>query len=693
MFGELKLGLYRDENGAVPPPTDVAWAGDHSVDENAALGTLVGGAVTGTDPNDLELTFSLADDDGGNYDILEVEGTWRVRVIGVLDFEDDPEPTITIRATNSGGSSYDEVFAITVNDAAETPPEDPLPDGDVVVDDPANHDVVPHTVEVDGAVKIAGKKKQGGIAKFVYDIGALGPSERYIIEYAPDFSLLADEGANVLVAFTMVQGNNFHMVGLKGDGSTGVDKYKLSGTWNAQSGFTETDGGAPTNGTQAGPNFVKLETSADGSTVTFFTGTSATGPWTEEFTAYVPSPLSAADDATTFGIGAFFPATSSGPYSISITQWIETAIVFGAWSPTYRHTDMVLSGSNRTVTSNAASNSGVLGDAPMLTKTYWEYDIVDITTNNVLVGLALQSQRTNLQAPVNPSTQGCAWNSNGSAPFNNGFAEGSRLGFAYDPATGDVWAHENGTWLGSGDPTNAAFLTLTTAVGRVYTPFCAILATASVRLVTNPADFAHSIPAGFSPLEVAPWPAFSWSAVDKGANLTLSENNTKATKVSTGHHNTRIAVEACKGKQVWAIEVTADGAGATEKCVGVQPYNSGLTTIMGGGSFAVGYQSAGDVRRNTSLLQTYTAWGTVGDILMIATEYDNQGTTQKVWFGLNGTWNGDPGAGTGDVGTWVADSAANYGFIGCGATDAGDAFKLIDWPYSVPTGFTAPPVA
>lgn len=683
-FGQLKLGLapIGGGDGSVPPPTDIAWAGSHTVAEDAALGTVVGGMLSGTDPGGLALTFSMADGD----ERFDVDGT-SVIVIGTLDFETTTSHNVTIRATNSGGASYDEVFAITISNVVETPPDDPLPDGDVIID--GDHPIIPYVTEVDGKIKISGKKGNG-VAKFVYDIGPLSANERYIIEYDPDFNLLSDDGANVLVGFVLKTGNDFHIVGLKGDGGAGIDKYKLSGDglWTAGAGFTEVDGGAPTNGSQAGPNFIKLDVSSNGSTITFSTATSELGPWTVEFTAYIPHPFGSANEATTFGIGAYFPANSSGPYSIGITQWIEETIVPAQWSSTFKNASITLSNNDRTaVVSAGAGNRVVLGNSPIKRKTYWEVEL-DALNNNINLGVGVQGHKTNV---VTTTTSMGAWyqsNGLGSAPLNVAAATGDRMGFAYDPAVAGLWVRRNGSWLGN-DPTGAAAITITNGIDRVFVPMLMFVGNGTHTLKADPLELEGSIPAGYSVLEVEAYPGYRWSSQDKGANLTLSENGTKATKSSTGHNNVRLGTEPIKGKQVFAVELTADGAGSTAKAVGLMDFDDALGTLIGGNGFSIGYRSGGTVVRNTSTIATYTAWGTVGDIIMIAAN----GDTNELWFGLNGTWNGDPAAGTGEVGQWIADGGQNYGLIACGATDSGDAFKLIDWPYAIPSGFTAPDAA
>lgn len=95
------------------PPTDIIWAGTHTVAENASVGTAVGGALSasgGSGP----YTFTLTDSAGGKF---AVDGT-AIEVAGALDYETATSHNITVRATNAAGT-YDEVFAITVTDVSE----------------------------------------------------------------------------------------------------------------------------------------------------------------------------------------------------------------------------------------------------------------------------------------------------------------------------------------------------------------------------------------------------------------------------------------------------------------------------------------------------------------------------------------------------------------------------------------------
>lgn len=125
MAGLNRLGLglgFAGFASAGPPnaaPTDITWGGSHSVAEDAALGTVIGGALSFTDPDVGDTgTFSMIDDAGG---LFELNGSNQVVVAGALDYETATSHNITIRFTDAGGLSYDEVFAITVTDVSEAP--------------------------------------------------------------------------------------------------------------------------------------------------------------------------------------------------------------------------------------------------------------------------------------------------------------------------------------------------------------------------------------------------------------------------------------------------------------------------------------------------------------------------------------------------------------------------------------------
>lgn len=95
-------------NGA---PSDIALAGT-TVVENAANGTLIG-TLSGTDPDGDALVLTLDDDAGGRFRIAN--GNQLVVNNGaLLDYEAAQSYAITVLATDAGGLSYAETFAITL---------------------------------------------------------------------------------------------------------------------------------------------------------------------------------------------------------------------------------------------------------------------------------------------------------------------------------------------------------------------------------------------------------------------------------------------------------------------------------------------------------------------------------------------------------------------------------------------------
>lgn len=322
----LSLGLgLRSSAGAAAPapvaPTGISWAGSHSVAEDAALGTQVGGLLSATDPDGGVGVFTLTDDADGSFGIGPGGNT--IIVTGVLDFETAASPSITVRYTDPEALMVEQAFSVTVTDVSEAPPaEDPPPDdGDIVVE-PGEFTDPPVSTVVDGGIKFHGKKATGASGKFIYDLGAPEAATIYTLHYDPDFSLLANLGITAFVGFGFKQGNKFRLSGLKGDGGAGLKAFEIFGSnWNQTSGFTTSDGGAAAHGTQAGPNWLQLEVALDGSTYTLRSSSNGSA-WTDEFTDIVPAPHDdVVDDFPTFGIAVFLESADAGPFSVAVDLW------------------------------------------------------------------------------------------------------------------------------------------------------------------------------------------------------------------------------------------------------------------------------------------------------------------------------------------------------------------------------------
>ena len=101
-------------------PTDLALSANTGA-ENAATGTVVG-TVSGTDPDAGDTkTYSLTDNAGGRFGINSATGVITVADGTLLDYESTPSHTVTVRVTDSGGLTYDEMFTINLTNVNEAP--------------------------------------------------------------------------------------------------------------------------------------------------------------------------------------------------------------------------------------------------------------------------------------------------------------------------------------------------------------------------------------------------------------------------------------------------------------------------------------------------------------------------------------------------------------------------------------------
>lgn len=235
-----------------------------------------------------------------------------------------------VRGYNGDGDFIEDAIGFEIVADSVAPAQDPPPDDGDIEDDDTFEDP-PVVIVVDEGIKFKGKKGSGSSGKFIYDIGAPVAGTIYTMRYDPDFSLLENSGVTAMVGFGLKQGNNFNLAGLKGDGSTGLKAYRVHGSnWTETSGFTNTDGGAAQHGTQAGPNWLQIEISADGATYTLRTSSDGE-TWADEFTDVVPAPHDdVVADYTQFGIAVFLEAADAGNFSVKIDLWITAQRFSGA---------------------------------------------------------------------------------------------------------------------------------------------------------------------------------------------------------------------------------------------------------------------------------------------------------------------------------------------------------------------------
>lgn len=335
----------------VTAPTDITLS-NNTIPEDLAVGLSVGTlSVVGS-----ESALSIVSDADNKFALSGADLT----IDGALDYEAKTSHAVTIRAENAAGF-FEKEFTITVTDVDETtaPPIDPAT---VTPVSSGTFDVTPVFGKSNGKGK--GQGKSNALATVVYSIGAVVAGATYIMRTTADLSLLSNQGKDTLTGFGMKDGNQFHMVGLKGNGSTGQDPTTIQGNWNSLNSVTITDKGTNTNGTQY-VALSKIAFSSDGTKYTYSTGTGSdpdTAVWTAEIVDQTVSNITDLTTAETFGPSMFFPASDIGQFTIEIDVWRAQLPL---WTPTQLGADLLgwydgslLTGSDNDVKTTWADQSG-----------------------------------------------------------------------------------------------------------------------------------------------------------------------------------------------------------------------------------------------------------------------------------------------------------------------------------------------
>ena len=108
-----------------------------SLNEHSPNGTVVAVASQTVDVDDSSgFTYSLTNDAGGAFTINSSNGTITVADTNLIDFETASSMSVTVRVTDSGGLTHDEVVAISIHDVNEVP-VNTVPGAQVVAEDTA----------------------------------------------------------------------------------------------------------------------------------------------------------------------------------------------------------------------------------------------------------------------------------------------------------------------------------------------------------------------------------------------------------------------------------------------------------------------------------------------------------------------------------------------------------------------------
>jgi len=179
----------------------------------------------------------------------------------------------------------------------------------------------------------------------------------------------------------------------------------------------------------------------------------------------------------------------------------------------------------------------------------------------------------------------------------------------------------------------------------------------------------------------------TWNASDKGANVTLSESNMRATSSAANEWcSVRATTSISSGKKYFEIKVSA--VGGVRPIIGVSTSAQGVSCsgVVYLGSSATGWGYGGDVagsqKWNNGSYSGYGATFTTNDIIGVAVD----ATADKIWVAKNNTWNGDPAAGTSPMFTSVSGTL----LITASLYNAGSVTiraKAASQSYSPPSGF------
>jgi hypothetical protein len=134
------------------------------------------------------------------------------------------------------------------------------------------------------------------------------------------------------------------------------------------------------------------------------------------------------------------------------------------------------------------------------------------------------------------------------------------------------------------------------------------------------------------------------------------------------------------GKWYWECIPVVDGG---DHMVGVGNTSASLDSYVGSDTNGWGNYGNGTTYYNGSSTGSFPTYGQ-GDIVMVALDMDNG----KVWWGVNGTWSGDPAAGTGERYSGLSGTIYPMSSLYTNADEQRILANDTEMNYSPPNGFT-----
>lgn len=200
-------------------------------------------------------------------------------------------------------------------------------------------------------------------------------------------------------------------------------------------------------------------------------------------------------------------------------------------------------------------------------------------------------------------------------------------------------------------------------------------------------------PDGTTPFKLTPTititsATFGTTASDKNPNGVLSNGNLTWTKTDGYNYNETIRTSMSKTSGKWYAEFIFTATG-TNSQAGIVDSTADMTSNANAvGNYASGYglDSYNGSYYHNNAVAGVSGLGafTSGDKIMVAVDLDNR----LLWFGKNGTWVGNPSAGTGASFTIPASTyyfAASTRYQNDSVTAN---FGSSAWLYTCPTGFS-----
>jgi hypothetical protein len=360
------------------------------------------------------------------------------------------------------------------------------------------------------------------------------------------------------------------------------------------------------------------------------------------------------------------------------------------WNQSDKDADCTLSNNSRTAA--LAATGGVRSVMSVTTGKWYVLATLDSGGNNdnARYGVATSSH----SITSSPGSSATSWVKSGTTnKHNNGSAaaygtamnNGDVVMLAYDADADKVWVGEAGTWYSSGDPAAGTNEMYSSVTGSTFLLFGSASSTRQLTLLplTDANYTTYPPPAGFT----AGWGQQGvdlvrpfWSLTDKDADVAITNNDLTATASAQG--TVRSHVGYTTGKKY--VETVVDSGGGNDNWrFGVTTSTATLTNPLANSTDGWAIVGDGDKITNSSQSAHSSALSNT-DVVGLAIDI----AAGKVWFSVNGTFVGDPAAGTGEAFSGLTGTI-HLAFSGQASPRATTLKLPGSHTYPAPSGFIA----